>query len=309
MQIVDFTAAHVMQAALIAKQNYEDERGFVPALPPVCDLPDLTAFAENGLGVAAFDGNDMIGFMCSISLFERPFQIENLVGAYVPLHAHGAVLQGREKIYAEMYRAAAGKWIKEGAKSHAITLYAHDMAAQTQFFQYRFGLNGIDAIREITDMNINDYPGFEFTEILPDEFELLWTLHNLMLDHFLQSPIFIRFPRGTKEEFRQINERQKPRYFAVKADNTIIAFMKLSKHGETFFSSNNDMMNVCGAYLLPEFRGKGIYGALLSHVLLTLKREGYKRLGVDFESFNFTARKFWLKHFTVYTNSVVRRID
>jgi hypothetical protein len=32
-------------------------------------------------------------------------------------------------------------------------------------------------------------------------------------------------------------------------------------------------------------------------------------LGVDFESFNPTASDFWLKYFTEYTHSVVRRID
>lgn len=40
-----------------------------------------------------------------------------------------------------------------------------------------------------------------------------------------------------------------------------------------------------------------------------LKREGYTRLGVNFESFNPTARVFLLKYFNDYTHSVVRRID
>jgi len=35
----------------------------------------------------------------------------------------------------------------------------------------------------------------------------------------------------------------------------------------------------------------------------------YNLLGVDFESFNPTASNFWLKYFTEYTHSVVRRID
>jgi len=42
---------------------------------------------------------------------------------------------------------------------------------------------------------------------------------------------------------------------------------------------------------------------------MNLKEEGYKLLGVDYESFNSTANGFWLKYFTPYTNSVVRRID
>lgn len=37
--------------------------------------------------------------------------------------------------------------------------------------------------------------------------------------------------------------------------------------------------------------------------------EDYTMLGVDFESFNPTARGFWLQYFAPYTHSVVRRID
>ena len=67
--------------------------------------------------------------------------------------------------------------------------------------------------------------------------------------------------------------------------------------------------HIRGAYCLPEHRGKGLYQNLLNFTISVLKREGYTKLGVDFESFNPTARGFWLKYFTAYTNSVVRRID
>ena len=121
--------------------------------------------------------------------------------------------------------------------------------------------------------------------------------------------MFINFSRVTEDEFQQMNDKQKPRYFAAKANGALVAYMKLSKKGEIFLSDQADMMNICGAFLLPEFRGKGMYSAFLGYVASILAREGYQRIGVDFESFNPTARGFWLKHFTAYTNSVVRRID
>ena len=308
MQIIDFTAAHIEQAAQIAKQNYEEERGFVPALPPIDTVPDLTPYAENGLGVAAFESDTMVGFLCSVSLIDRPFQIPGILGAYSPLHAHGALFQNKVRIYAEMYAAAAEKWVESGASNHAVVLYAHDAEAQQQFFRYGFGLHGVDAIRETNDLRIDHVSDFQYTELLPDEFEDIWPLHNLLLDHFQQSPMFISFPRGTKDEFRHMNEKQKPRYFAAKHGVTVIAYMKLAKRGETFFSGTRDMMNICGAYLLPEYRGKGIYGALLGYTASILLDEGYARLGVDFESINPTAYGFWLKYFDTYTHSVVRRI-
>jgi len=48
---------------------------------------------------------------------------------------------------------------------------------------------------------------------------------------------------------------------------------------------------------------------LLSWLMDLLRERGYLRCGVDFECFNYTARRFWLKYFTAYSDSVVRRID
>lgn len=39
------------------------------------------------------------------------------------------------------------------------------------------------------------------------------------------------------------------------------------------------------------------------------KSEGFMYLGVDFESYNPTANRFWAKYFMEYINSVTRRIE
>jgi len=72
MQIVDFTAAHIEQAAQIAKLNYDEERRAVPALPPADVIPDLTQYAENGLGVAAFENETILGYLCAVGLYCMP---------------------------------------------------------------------------------------------------------------------------------------------------------------------------------------------------------------------------------------------
>jgi hypothetical protein len=53
MRIVDFAAAQIEQAVQIVKQNYEDERRHVPALPFADSIPDMMQYTKNGLGVAA----------------------------------------------------------------------------------------------------------------------------------------------------------------------------------------------------------------------------------------------------------------
>ena len=70
MNILNFEKKHVKEATEIALANYNDERQYVKELPQVCDVPDLNGFAENGLGVAAFENEKMIGFLCCCEPFE-----------------------------------------------------------------------------------------------------------------------------------------------------------------------------------------------------------------------------------------------
>jgi len=58
------------------------------------------------------------------------------------------------------------------------------------------------------------------------------------------------------------------------------------------------------AYVFPVTNKQAV-----NNYLQKLKALGYTRLGVIFESFNPSGSGFWLKHFTAYTHSVVRRID
>lgn len=74
MDILNFEKQHIKEATALALANYYEERQFVKELPQICDIPDLKGFAENGLGVAAFEDGKMTGFyvvanpltMCSV---------------------------------------------------------------------------------------------------------------------------------------------------------------------------------------------------------------------------------------------------
>ena len=151
MKIVDFSAAHIEQAERITKQNYEEERKIIPALPPVDAIPDLTQYVENGLGVAALEDNTMLGYLCAVGPFKNAFGSTEVTGVFSPMGAHGAALDNRADIYARMYQAVGEKWVRAGASSHAICLYAHDRETQEQFFRYGFGMRCIDAIREMDE--------------------------------------------------------------------------------------------------------------------------------------------------------------
>lgn len=309
MQIIDFVSTHIEQAAQIALQNYKEECGYVSALPPLDSVPNLTTFAKNGLGVAAFDGGEMLGFLCCVGPFKNAFGSTDAVGVFSPMGANGAIGKNRATVYAHMYQAAGEKWAVAGAVSHGICLYTHDRDSQEQFYKYGFGLRCIDAIRETDEIVAPSCVSYDFNELAPDELPQILPLDHMLDAHMAACPTFILRPSDIVESFIKKIERFRSVFFVAKHKGQIVAYIRAELDGETFIQNLPGYLHVKGAFCLPEHRGKGLHQMLLRLLVQKLKAQGYTRLGVDFESFNPTAYSFWLKYFDAYTHSVVRRID
>lgn len=307
--IRDFVIPHAKRAQQIALRNYNAERAYVPSLPAIDAVPDLIPFAENGFGVAAFDGDEMVGFLCSISPFNNAFHSTNAVGIFSPMGGNGAIGEKRAEIYALMYQAAAEKWARAGASSHAVCLYAHDKEAQEQFFRYGFGLRCIDAIRGMDGIGTQSRSGAHFVEITPDRLSEVLPLIHLLDAHMVASPTFMQYPSYTESSFSEKTTMLQARYFVAETDGRIVALITAVRDGETFICDTPGYLHLRWTFCLPEYRGKGIAQNLLVFLLHTLREEGFTRIGVDFESINPAAHNFWLRYFDAYTHSVVRRID
>ena len=303
MRIVDFNETHVERAMRLAQAAYEEERAHVPALPDM-QAPDLRYFAQNNLGVAVFDGGEMLGFLCAHGPRKKVFGTTPVKGVWSPVHANAAV-GDRARVYHRMYQAAAEKWVNAGALSHAVTLYAHDEEAKQAWFTYGFGLRCIDAVKLI---EVSGTDG-DFFELPREQAGELRDLNNLLIDHMSKSPCFMRYKRVSEKQTVKNFAQSDTRIFAARQEGKIVAYLKVRDSGEHFACGAPDMLNICGASALPEVRGTGLFADLLRYAEAALAREGYVRLGVDFESFNPTALGFWSKHFMAYTHSVVRRID
>ena len=308
MIIVNFEKLHADAAKDLALANYREEQSFVPELPDASDFPELNWFAEKGLGVAALEDGRLVGYLCWVGPYENAFN-SGIRGIYVPLHAHGAVAEGRDRIYQRLYQAAAEKWVSLGALSHAITLYTHDTQALQAFFGYGFGLRCIDAIRPASPIP-GMLPEGITCRILPkSQAGNIRQLRRLLSAHLMQSPCFIPDTPENIERWIDMAENRDSRVFAAEKDAEAVAFIEVKEDGENFVTGTPAMENICGAFCLPEFRGTGLFAALLNAVVSELNRRNIPLLGVDYESFNPTASGAWRKYFAPYTYSVVRRID
>ncbi len=247
----------------------------MPVLPKAEELLDLTYFADNGFGAAAYEGKTMIGFLCGTEPFDHAFGSTDAKGIFSPMGANAAAAQNRADIYAAMYQYVAQKWVKAGAVSHGVCLYAHDEAAQQQFFRYGFGQRCADAVRAMEPISCiqnekYEKHSYENEELDPETIAQAYPLEVMLNRHYESSPFFMNRTVTTCQDFCS-----------------------------TFTA----------AYCLKEHRGKGVIQNLLNYAVNILKKEGYAYLGVDYESLNPTAYAFWQKYFSVYTHGLVRRID
>lgn len=308
MEIINFNNTHLSAAADLALQNYQEERAAVAALPAVDSVPDLAQFADAGFGAAAFERGKMVGFLCFYTPWNHAFTTY-AKGSFSPVHAHGTVPDGRTEIYRRMYQMAARKLVEAGATSHSIGIYAHDTQARNAFYTYGFGLRCMDAIRPMEPVSCHRCQGYLYAELEAARKTELLPLKNRMIVHLAESPAFMAYPLSGETELEETHRRRNARYFYAQKDGNIVAYLEITDRGENFACDDNAMKNICGAFCLPEHRGRGVFQNLLNTAIAALKAEGYSRLGVDFESFNPAAYGFWLKYFTAYTHGVVRRID
>ncbi len=208
MNILDFEKKHVKEALEIALANYNTERQYVKELTRMCDIPDLYGFAENGLGVAAFENEKMIGFLCCCEPFDNAFRTTDVRGIFSPMGANAAVSKNRPQIYAAMYQAAGEKWIKTGAVSHAICLYAHDEELQQQFFRYGFGLRCLDAIRPMKLIDCEFCAGYDLAELSKAEYHLVYPLYLALYRHYRESPFFMNRKQKRKRSLQYLQYRK-----------------------------------------------------------------------------------------------------
>lgn len=309
MIIVDFTPIHLEEASALALANYEEERAAVPTLPAVRELPALDEFAENKLGVAAFENGKMTGFLCCYAPWENAFTT-TARGTFSPIHAHAATRENRGSTYSRLYQAAAEKWIRAGITSHSLGLYAHDDAALHSFFINGFGLRCVDAVRPMIPLTTDTIsPSVTFRQLTANELPLIRDMRRALSRHLGESPCFMYDAPENVERWLTRAEQRPSVIYAAFDGTTAAAFLEVIDDGENFATETPDMRNICGAFCLPAYRGSGLAAALLNFAVTEMQRAGYVRLGVDFESINSHAYGFWLKHFTAYTHGVVRRID
>jgi len=310
MEFLPLGEDHIPNAVAVSGAALERERRHVPLLHAMPDALEsaVTELVREGHGVAALEGGRLTGYLAFYGPYGNFWG--SSTGCYAPLHGQATTGEQPQRLMSLLFQHAAELMSARGVDTFAITTYRHDDATAKALALIGFGIRNADAIRAVDPpLDIQSTPGISYGEIAPGDAVELLPLKNGLVRHLRQSPAFVANDAFSAASFAALLDERATRFFVARDGEAPIGYLELAETGESYLSAAPDMRNICGAYLEPAYRGRGIYQNLLHLVLTTLRDEGIVRIGVDFETMNPTALNFWTKYFDVYSHSYARRID
>lgn len=300
-------------AAKLAQSSLIRQCAATPALPAAERVPvsaeRLAGMFAAGPGFAAFERGRLVGFLSFLPPFRQHFG--KVRGVYSPLGANAAAEgPGRGRLLSRLFEHASRELVEEAVLSFALTNYANDREGNRSWILNGFGIRCADAVRLLDGTERFDpSDGLVYEEIPPCEAGRLYELKCGLIRHLRNSPVWFPVPGIFREAFEAECREGGDRFFVVRDGARPVGYLEVTEEGENFISESGEMRNLCGAYVEPEYRGRGVARNLLFFLCETLKREGETRLGVDCETLNPAALRFWEKYFTIYTYGFVRRLD
>lgn len=271
----------------------------------------LTDLINCGLGFIALLDDKVVGYITGWPVNEF-FGTAN--GVFVPLFGHGAVKEGRRKIYQELYSYASRMWVEKGLINHVITMFCVDKEFIDSWVLLGFGNRCNDAIRSTDAL-----PEFKvcgnYSILKADKVHMPDIIQLCLQDarHFKKAPAFMVGDDESVEDiikdFKEWLSQDNHHLWIAYDDGKAVGYMRIQETGESFISAHSDMMNITGAFVDEKYRGKGVSKMLLDNILYWLKQNGYYLCGVDYESINVTGSNFWNKYFKPYTYTMVRYVD
>jgi GNAT superfamily N-acetyltransferase len=314
MVIVELKQSHIEGVCKLFTATYQHQREVVPILDESNSSEEkiismLKGCLEKHRGVAVYEKEKMIGYMTG-SYIDELLGVHK--GAYCPEWAHACANGNVFETYRVMYQAIGQKWVEDGCLTHAINFmnYAHE--AQEAFCWNGFGSVCVDAVRPIEPINM-EMPRELHIAIIEEKDIPVWLpLVDQHYRHLATSPAFKPYLEPeSSDELSSMLKKSGNLAWIVWKGNEAIGYMKVApvEDGAAWMVNGEGKFAVNGAYVKPEYRGKGIAKLLLSAIMKWALKEGFIRCSVDFEATNLEACQFWLKHFKPVCRSMVRRLD
>lgn len=302
---------YVEEAIVLALEEYKAECKKVVQLPDI-DVTNqlrenLTELFQSKYGLVACEDDKVIGYL----VFKGPWDgfFGNCKGAFSPLEGSAFSGKDRGKLSSQLLSAVTELMVKEDeVTSFALCRYANDTDVAKAMVLNGFGIRCSDSIMKLSERKRREYENqnLTFMELKHEDKGLILDSRYGLVKHLLKAPVYYpTYIEGYMEWF----SKEEIRVFVAREHEEIVGFVSFQEEGENFITESDKMKNICGAFVKEEYRGKHVADDLLSYICNVCESEGMEYLGVDCETLNPTALRFWGKYFDHYTYSYHRRID
>lgn len=310
LETVPLQNDHLEDAAALVTARYRALREHAPSLPSRYEdvssiLPPLRDLAGQAPGVVARRDGRLVGFLLGMVISE--FRGKRSV--YSPEWANAADAEDGREIYREMYAHLSARWVANGCFTHLVTLLAHDHEAIDAWHWLGFGLAAVDAIRDLTPVQVTSADVVIRRAGLED-IEQAMMLDQALHRHLAAAPVFLIDEHGSEFYEQWLADSANVLWLAYRGGE-IVACMGLepSSPDACYIIRDEKTISITSAFTTESERNEGIGTALLNHSLAWARSVGYERCAVDFEPENVPAVRFWLRHFQPVCYSLIRHVD
>ncbi len=307
-----FSETYLAAAVALFIENLARLRRAIPALsdrlmdPQTVQERIARIMAAYG-GVMALEDGVLVGYLGWWLVDD--FRGAGRKAAYCPEWAHTVKEPRKAEVYRALYRAAATTWAAAGCQSHAITLLAHDRAAEQAWFWNGFGLLVVDAVRPMRGLDARPHSDMQFRAATANDAAALSELDAEHCLHYGRSPIFMAPGRGeTAAGWTDFLDRPRNSVWLACDGTKPVGFMRFDGYefdGAAVVESEM-AIKIRGAYVRPACRGRGAAAGMLDAALRNYAGRGLTSCAVDFESFNPEAAAFWPRYFEPVCLSLMR---
>lgn len=239
------------------------------------------------------------------------FDFHNEKSAFCPIIGYATFEEDGQTIYHTLYNYAAQQWEEEDRFNHLCMIFNDDYPLKDMLYDIGFGSHVIDDYLKVQKPVCQTTSKYKISRATSGDAEVLLELAKESIYYYLNSPIFLR---RSDFELDDVIDIIKTDYLLVAWDNdTPIGFMNLSvQRGyniENLASTNTGLISKVGAYIKPEYRGRGIGKCLLNKAINNCTEQNISYLHVCYETANPFAKIFWRKYFKTIILSVRRTVN
>ena len=266
----------------------------------------ITKQIKTGNAISALEDNKLAGFMAWMS-----FDFHNEKTSFLPITGHTASVTNKEEIYSEMYRYVSEKWVRDNIFNHLWMIYYDDRDFLDDVYRIGFGSYVIDACQSVKKNIKTINCGYRIAIAAVENADDLLEFANTSTEYYIKAPIFLKRTGFTKDKITSIIENDC--VLIARDQDKIVGAMSFSTdqnfHFEHLTTMDSSYIGGIGAFIHPDYRGRGIGTALLEKTFEICAEKGKQYIHVSFESANPNASKFWPKYFKPGIRSVRRTIN